>query len=93
MRALKQAADKLKIRLIFLAPTSAYLQNRMFGPTPAKAVSVEDLHEMLDWDGCYGLDETPFSSVIDKDEGMLGLFEASIISERQGHHRPCSRRR
>jgi hypothetical protein len=48
---------------------------------------------MLDWDGCYGLDETPFSSVIDKDEGMLGLFEASIISERQGHHRPCSRRR
>jgi adenine deaminase len=78
VRALKQATDKLKIRLIFLAPTSAYLQNRMFGLTPAKAVSIEELHEMLDWEGCYGLDETPFSSVIDKDDGMLGLFEATL---------------
>src|SRR5262249_61791335 len=30
VRALKEAADRLNIRLIFLAPTSAYLQNRMF---------------------------------------------------------------
>jgi adenine deaminase len=78
VRAIKEAAEKLPIRLIFLAPTQAYLQNRMFGLIPAKAVSIADLHEMLDWPGCYGLDETPFSSVIDKDDGMLGLFEAAI---------------
>ncbi len=78
VRALKDAMNKVKIRLIFLAPTTAYLQNRMFGLKAAKAVSIADLHEMLDWDGCYGLDETPFSSVIDKDEGMLGLFEAAL---------------
>src|SRR5262245_41896622 len=51
VRALKEAADRLKIRLIFLAPTSAYLQNRMFSLKPAKAVSIADLHDMLDWDG------------------------------------------
>ena len=93
VRALKQAADKLKIRLIFLAPTSAYLQNRMFGLKPAKAVSIADLHEMLDWDGCYGLDETPFSSVIDKDDGMLGLFEATLAKGKvvTGHVRGADR--
>jgi adenine deaminase len=94
VQALKRAAEKLKIRLIFLAPTSAYLQNRMFGLTPAKAVSIEDLHEMLDWDGCYGLDETPFSSVIDKDEGMLGLFEATLAKGKvvTGHVRGANER-
>ena len=94
VHALKQAADKLKIRLLFLAPTTAYLQNRMFGLTPAKAVSIEDLHEMLDWEGCYGLDETPFSSVIDKDEGMLGLFEAALAKGKvvTGHVRGADER-
>jgi adenine deaminase len=94
VRAIKQAADKLKIRLIFLAPTSAYLQNRMFGLTPAKAVSIQDLHEMLEWEGCYGLDETPFSSVIDKDEGMLGLFEAAVAKGKvvTGHVRGADKR-
>lgn len=66
----------------------------MFGLTPAKAVSIEDLHEMLDWDGCYGLDETPFSSVIDKDEGMLGLFEATLAKGKviTGHVRGADER-
>jgi adenine deaminase len=93
VRALKQAVDRLKIRLIFLAPTSAYLQNRMFGLTPAKAVSIADLHDMLDWEGCYGLDETPYSSVIDLDEGMLGLFEATLAKGKvvTGHVRGADR--
>jgi adenine deaminase len=78
VRALKEAVDDLPIRLIFLAPTSAYLQNRMFGLTPAKGVSIADLREMLSWPGCYGLDETPFSAVIDQDPGMLALFEETL---------------
>ncbi len=94
VRAIKEAAAKLKIRLIFLAPTSAYLQNRMFGLKPAKAVSIEDLHQMLDWDGCYGLDETPFSSVVDQDAGMLGLFEAALAKGKvvTGHVRGADER-
>jgi adenine deaminase len=93
VRALKRAADRLKIRLIFLAPTSACLQNRMFGLKPAKAVSIADLHDMLDWDGCYGLDETPYSSVVDQDEGMLGLFEATLAKGKvvTGHVRGADR--
>jgi adenine deaminase len=93
VRAIKQAADRLKIRLIFLAPTSAYLQNRMFGLKAAKAVSIADLHDMLDWDGCYGLDETPYSSVVDQDDGMLGLFEATLAKGKvvTGHVRGADR--
>jgi adenine deaminase len=93
VRALKRAADRLKIRLIFLAPTSACLQNRMFGLKPAKAVSIADLHDMLDWEGCYGLDETPYSSVVDQDEGMLGLFEATLAKGKvvTGHVRGADR--
>ena len=53
----------------------------MFGLKPAAGVSVADLKEMLRWEGCYGLDETPFSSVVlDEDEGMLELFEAALAA-------------
>ena len=65
----------------------------MFGLKPAKAVSIADLHDMLDWEGCYGLDETPYSSVVDQDEGMLGLFEATSAKGKvvTGHVRGADR--
>ena len=80
VRAIKAGIDALPIRLIFLAPSQAYLQNRMFGLKPAKGVSLDDLAEMLAWEGCYGLDETPFSCVVDEDEGMLALFDATLAA-------------
>lgn len=81
VRAIKKGIDSLPIRLIFLAPSQAYLQNRMFGLTPARAVSVADLKEMLTWDGCYGIDETPFSSVVqDEDDGIIEVFEAALAA-------------
>ena len=81
VRAIKEGLARVPIRLIFLAPSQAYLQNRMFGLKPAAGVSVADLKEMLGWQGCYGLDETPFSSVVlDEDEGMLELFEAALAA-------------
>ena len=81
VRAIKDGLARVPIRLIFLAPSQAYLQNRMFGLKPAAGVSVDDLKEMLGWQGCYGLDETPFSSVVlDEDEGMLELFEAALAA-------------
>ena len=81
VRAIKESLARVPIRLIFLAPSQAYLQNRMFGLKPAAGVSVADLKEMLGWQGCYGLDETPFSSVVlDEDEGMLELFEAALAA-------------
>jgi adenine deaminase len=80
VRVLKEGIDKLPIRLIFLAPTQAYLQNRMFDLKPAKGCSLDDLKEMLKWDGCYGLDETPFSCIVDEDQGMIDLFEATLAA-------------
>jgi hypothetical protein len=52
----------------------------MFGLKPAKAVSPADLEEMLGWDGCYGLDETPFSCIVDEDPDMMALFEKTLAA-------------
>jgi len=80
VRALKAGIEKLPIRFMFLAPSQAYLQNRMFGLKPARGCSLEDLKEMITWDGCYGLDETPFSCIVDEDPGMIELFEATLAA-------------
>jgi adenine deaminase len=80
VRAIKDGIAHLPIRLLFLSPTQAYLQNRMFGLKPAKAVSPADLEEMLGWDGCYGLDETPFSCIVDEDPDMMALFEKTLAA-------------
>jgi adenine deaminase len=79
VRAIKDGIARLPIRLLFLSPTQAYLQNRMFGLKPAKAVSPADLEEMLGWDGCYGLDETPFSSIIDENPDMMKTLAAGKV--------------
>lgn len=78
VRFLKQAFEAMPLRLIFLVPTLAYLQNRSLGLTPAPGVSVAEMFEMLDWPGCYGLEEPPSAEIVNGDEAMLSLFEATL---------------
>lgn len=78
IRFFKDAFEPTPLRLIFLVPTLAYLQNRYIGLTPAPGISVEDMFEMLDWDGCRGLSETPFPPVVEKYPEILDLFEAAL---------------
>jgi len=78
VRFVKEAFERMPIRLIFLVPTLAYLQNRELGLTPVKGISVEDMFEMLDWPGCYGLEEPPSLPIIEKDEAFLRLFEETL---------------
>jgi adenine deaminase len=78
VRFFKAAFDAAPIRLIFLVPTLAYLQNRSLGLTPTPGVSVSEMFEMLDWPGCYGLEEPPSAEIINGDEAMLSLFEATL---------------
>lgn len=56
----KETFDRMPIRLLFVVPMMAYVQNRELGLTPVDAVSVEDMLEMLSWDDCVGLEEPPF---------------------------------
>lgn len=78
VRFFKQAFEPMPVRLIFLVPTLAYLQNRYIGLTPAPGIDVQDMFDMLDWDGCRGLSETPFLPIIQKYPELLALFEAAL---------------
>jgi adenine deaminase len=78
VRFFKDAFDSMPIRLVFLVPTIAYLQNRYIGLTPAPGIDVQDMFDMLDWDGCRGLSETPWPAIIEKYPDLLDLFEATL---------------
>jgi adenine deaminase len=78
IRFFKQAFDAMPIRLIFLVPTLSYLQNRELGLTPANGIEASQMHEILDWPGCYGLEEPPFLPIVEKYEEFLDLFEATL---------------
>lgn len=78
VRASKDAFDQLPLRLLFLVPTLAYLQNRDLGLTAAPGVSVEDLFEMLEWPGCYGLEEPPSDTVLVEDPAFDELYERTL---------------
>ncbi len=78
VRFFKDAFDSTPLRLIFVVPTLAYLQNRELGLQPAPGIEVEDMHEMLSWDGCFGLEEPPFIPIVDKWDDFLGLLEATL---------------
>jgi adenine deaminase len=78
IRFFKDAFDAMPIRLIFLVPTLAYLQNRELGLTPAPGIRAEDMFEILDWDGCCGVEEPPFLPIGEKWDEFLDLYEATL---------------
>ena len=78
IRFFKDAFDRMPIRLIFLVPTLAYLQNRELGLTPTPGISAEQMSEILDWDGCYGLEEPPYLPVVEKFPEFLDLLERTL---------------
>jgi adenine deaminase len=78
VRFFKTAFERMPMRLMFLVPTLAYLQNLSLGLTPTRGVSVAEMFEMLDWDNCYGLEEPPSAEIVAGDEDMLSLFEATL---------------
>ena len=78
VRLMKDAFDPMPIRQLFLAPTLAYTQNRELGLTPARGVSPKDLLEMLDWEGCYGLEEQAPFPVLRGEVEVLDLLDATL---------------
>jgi adenine deaminase len=78
VRFFKDTFATMPIRLIFLVPTLAYLQNRELGLTPARGISKEEMFEMLAWRDCYGLEEPPYLPITWEWEEFLDLFEATL---------------
>ncbi len=78
VRFLKDAFDKMPIRLLFLVPILSWLQNRELGLTPTEGVSPAEMLEILDWDGCYGLEEPPYLPVVEHYPEILDLFDETL---------------
>jgi adenine deaminase len=74
----KDAFNRMPLRVLFLVPVLAYLQNRELGLTPTPGVDVPTMFEMLDWPDCYGLEEPPFLPIVNAWPEFLELFEAAL---------------
>jgi adenine deaminase len=67
------------LTLLFLVPVLAYLQNLELGlPSTPGTVNADDLFEMLEWEGCVGLEEPPYIPVIERDPVILRLIERAL---------------
>jgi adenine deaminase len=78
VRFFKEAFERMPMRLIFLVPALAWLQNRELGLTPTPGVGAEDLKEILGWDGCYGLEEPPYLPIVEHFPEFLDLFDETL---------------
>jgi adenine deaminase len=67
------------ITLLFVVPILAYLQNIELGleATPG-TVTGDDLFEMLEWEGCVGLEEPPYIPVAERDPVIVRLIEKTL---------------
>lgn len=82
IEAVKFFYDELRqtpLKLLFLVPVLAYLQNVELGlPSTPGAVTGDDLLSMLDWEGCCGLEEPPYIPVRDKDPVIIKLIDEAL---------------
>jgi adenine deaminase len=78
VRFFKDAYAAMPIRLLFVVPVLAWLQNRELGLTPTPGITVADMHEMLEWDDCVGIEEPQPIGVFGHWPEMAELFDATL---------------
>jgi adenine deaminase len=70
------------LKFIFLVPTLSYSQNRMIDfPVAPDSVTPDDLMEMLDWPESWGIEETGYELLLDRerrDPTILKVFEKAL---------------
>ncbi|MHB8277777.1 MAG: adenine deaminase C-terminal domain-containing protein [Candidatus Humimicrobiaceae bacterium] len=87
IRKILDLSKKLPIRILFLLPFAAYMQNKPFNHNGN--ITMDDLYEMLNWDECFGGMDTYAVEVLDNPEVLklcqkiqsMGKFVTSHGSE------------
>jgi len=73
---------KTPLKIVFLIPSLAYYQNEDLGlPKTPKAPTFKDFQEMLDWTDCHGIEEAPYTFILNKHPDIISLIEKAT---RQG---------
>jgi adenine deaminase len=80
--AVRHSLDELRrtpIGVFFQLPILAYLQNVELGlaPTPNRP-SEDEMAQMLDWEGCVGLEEPPSIPLVERDPGIERLISEAL---------------
>ncbi len=78
VRFYKDAMSSMPVRLLFLVPALAYLQNRDMGLTPAPGITADEMLDMLDWPGCYGVEEPTAPPIIGKSPEWVELCRRTL---------------
>ena len=87
IRKILDLSKKLPIRILFLLPFAAYMQNKPFSHNGN--ITMDDLYEMLNWDECLGSMDTYATEVLNNPEVLklcqkiqsMGKFVTSHGSE------------
>jgi adenine deaminase len=67
------------VTVLHQVPILGYLQNLELGlPGGPNSLDGDDLKEVLDWDGCSGLEEPPYIPMLEKDPVVADLMERTL---------------
>lgn len=74
-----EETKKTPLKIVFLIPALAYYQNKDLGllKTP-NAPSFKDFQKMLDWPGCHGIEEAPYTPILNKEQDAISLAEKAM---------------
>jgi adenine deaminase len=82
IEAVRFLVDELRrtpMNVLLQVPVLGYLQNVELGlPGSPHGLTGEDLHAILDWDGCVGLEEPPFIPMAEKEPVIAALLDKTL---------------
>lgn len=79
----KEEIAATPVSMIFLVPALAHLQVTTAGiPWTETGLTMDDMHDMLAWEDCYGLEEPTYEPIVDLDEDYIDLFEETLRAKK-----------
>jgi len=74
---------KTPLKIVFIIPALAYYQNKDLDlPKTPKGPTFEDFMQMLDWPDCHGIEEAPYTPVLNKEPEIISLFEKAMSQKK-----------
>lgn len=70
---------KTPLKIVFIIPALAYYQNKDLNlPETPNAPTFKDFQEMLDWSDCHGIEEAPYTPILNNEPDIISLLEKVV---------------
>ena len=87
VRGIKFCLEEIKktpLKVVFIIPALAYYQNKDLGlPKTPNAPNFKEFEEMLDWPNCHGIEEVPYTPILNKEQDFISLIEKATSQGRK----------